>query len=183
TTNDEKIAQRIRMIRDHGQNKKYHHLVEGYNGRLDALQAALLQVKLPFLNDWNAKRRAAARIYNEMLKAENGVTIPYEPSWSTAIYHLYVVCAEDRDELQKQLTVQNIGSGLHYPIPLHLQEGYSHLGYSAGDFPIAETLAGRILSLPMYPQIRGEQQERVVNAIQQFYGTRPMMVAGEPSAN
>jgi dTDP-4-amino-4,6-dideoxygalactose transaminase len=179
TTNDETVAQRIRMIRDHGQNKKYHHLVEGYNGRLDALQAALLQVKLPFLNDWNAKRRAAAKTYNEMLRAENGVTMPYEPSWSEAIYHLYVVCAQDRDELQKRLTEQNIASGLHYPIPLHLQKGYANLGYSAGDFPIAERLAGQILSLPIYPQLRTEQQQQVVNAIQQFYGTRTVEVTAK----
>jgi dTDP-4-amino-4,6-dideoxygalactose transaminase len=183
TTNDETVAQRIRMIRDHGQNKKYHHLVEGYNGRLDALQAALLQVKLPFLNDWNAKRRAAAKIYNEMLQAENSVVTPYEPSWSRSIYHLYVICTQGRDELQKQLTEQNIGSGLHYPIPLHLQKAYANLGYSAGDFPIAERLAGRILSIPMYPQIRREQQEQVVSAIQRYNARRTGQAAGDGVAN
>lgn len=179
TTNDETIAQQIRMIRDHGQNKKYHHLVEGYNGRLDTLQAALLQVKLPFLNDWNAKRRTAAETYKEMLKGENSISIPYEPEWSRAIYHLYVVYAQDREALQNRLTEQNIGSGLHYPIPLHLQKGYAHLGYSAGDFPIAERVARRILSLPMYPQIRREQQQKVVTAIRQFYGTQTVEVASE----
>lgn len=170
TTNDEVLAQRIRMIRDHGQNKKYHHLVEGYNGRLDAMQAALLRVKLPLLNEWNTKRRAAATRYNELLGAAGNVRTPYEPSWSRANYHLYVVvCGDDRDELQRHLTANNVGTGLHYPIPLHLQKGYTSLGYDAGDLPVTEELAGEILSLPIYPQIRKDQQKQAVDSLLQFY--------------
>src|SRR5262249_9094752 len=150
TTNDEVIANQVRMIRDHGQNKKYHHLVEGYNGRLDAMQAAMLTVKLPFLSEWNAKRRDAAATYDKLLRDVQGIKTPYEPIWSHAIHHLYVViCCNCRDELQKFLAEKNIGTGLHYPIPLHLQKGYANLGYKAGDFPNTEKLAGEILSLPM----------------------------------
>ena len=172
TTNDEGIAHQIRMIRDHGQNKKYHHLVEGYNGRFDALQAALLQVKLPYLASWNAKRCEAAEIYNELLADAPGITTPYEPSWSRGIYHLYVVLCEQRDLLQQHLTQKNIGTGLHYPIPLHLQQGYLSLGYSQGDFPVTEALAAKILSLPMFPQLTRDQQEIVTDSVMEFSGTQ-----------
>ncbi|HEY2382541.1 MAG TPA: DegT/DnrJ/EryC1/StrS family aminotransferase [Terriglobia bacterium] len=165
TTNDEALAQRIRMIRDHGQNKKYHHLIEGYNGRLDAMQAALLRVKLPHLAGWNENRRAAAEVYNTLLSGIQGVDAPLEPEWSHGIYHLYVVRVQQRDELQRQLTERNVGTGLHYPIPLHLQEAYRHLGYTKGDFPVTEKAADEILSLPMFPHIRREQQQEVVEAL------------------
>jgi dTDP-4-amino-4,6-dideoxygalactose transaminase len=170
TTNDETLAVRMRMIRDHGQNKKYHHLVEGYNGRLDALQAALLRVKLPHLKEWTAQRRKAAETYNELLKGVSAVRIPFEPKWSRAVYHLYVVCATKRDELQKRLTENHIGTGLHYPVPVHLQEAYANLGYRAGDFPVTERLAAEILSLPMYPQLQKAQQEQIVEVLMEFYG-------------
>jgi dTDP-4-amino-4,6-dideoxygalactose transaminase len=177
TTNDEGLAQRIRMIRDHGQNKKYYHLVEGYNGRLDALQAALLRVKLPHLSDWNAKRRKAARTYNELLSAIDTIKTPYEPAWSRANYHLYVIlCPEERDELQNHLSAQNIGTGLHYPIPLHLQKGYLSLGYSAGDFPVTEKLASQILSLPMYPQMISDQQRQVAAEVRNFLANQAIAI-------
>jgi dTDP-4-amino-4,6-dideoxygalactose transaminase len=169
TTNDEDLARRIRMIRDHGQSKKYHHQVEGYNGRLDAMQAALLQVKLPFLEEWNASRRDLAENYNQMLRGVEGVRTPYEPRWSRSNYHLYVVvCAGKRDELHRHFTEKSIGAGLHYPIPLHLQQAYAYLGCVEGALPVTERLAKKILSLPMYPQLKREQQERVVEAINQF---------------
>jgi dTDP-4-amino-4,6-dideoxygalactose transaminase len=171
TTNDESIAQRIRMIRDHGQNMKYHHLIEGYNGRLDALQAALLDVKLRFLDDWNSKRRQAAKTYNELLAHIPGINTPFEPSWSRAIYHLYVIVCERRDELQQHLSQRKIGTGLHYPIPLHLQRGYTNLGYRPGDFPITEAMASKILSLPIFPQLTEAQQRRVGEALSEFYET------------
>jgi dTDP-4-amino-4,6-dideoxygalactose transaminase len=171
TTNDESIAQRIRMIRDHGQNMKYHHLIEGYNGRLDALQAALLDVKLRFLDDWNSKRRQAAKTYNELLAHIPGINAPFEPSWSRAIYHLYVIVCERRDELQQHLSQRKIGTGLHYPIPLHLQRGYTNLGYRPGDFPITEAMASKILSLPIFPQLTEAQQRRVGEALSEFYET------------
>jgi dTDP-4-amino-4,6-dideoxygalactose transaminase len=163
------------MIRDHGQNKKYHHLVEGYNGRLDAMQAALLRVKLPFLSEWNAKRRDVAEAYNQLLKGADSIITPYEPSWSRGNYHLYVVtCTSGRDDLQKHMAEQNIATGLHYPIPVHLQKGYAFLGYRAGDFPVAEQRASEILSLPMYPQLGKEQLERVVEAVLQFCDARSL---------
>jgi dTDP-4-amino-4,6-dideoxygalactose transaminase len=168
TTNDAALAHQIRMIRDHGQNKKYHHLVQGYNGRLDALQAAILRVKLAHLKEWNGKRRDAAENYNRLLKLAGDVQTPPEPSWSRAIYHLYVIRTPQRDELQKHLAERNIGTGLHYPIPLHLQKGYAHLGYRTGDFPVSEKVAQKILSLPMHPHLRKEQQEEVTDALHQF---------------
>jgi dTDP-4-amino-4,6-dideoxygalactose transaminase len=172
TTNDAEVAQRVRMIRDHGQSRKYQHAVEGYNGRLDALQAALLRVKLPSLETWNTRRRDLARSYNQLFRDIENVQTPHEPSWSKAVYHLYViVCAEKRDELQRHLTQQNIGTGLHYPIPLHLQEAYAHLGSGSGSLPETERLAGRILSLPMYPQLDPQQQKDVAQTLAQFYAS------------
>jgi len=168
TTNDEAIATQIRMIRDHGQNKKYHHMVEGYNGRLDALQAAILNVKLPFLKEWNTKRREAAKTYNRLLKDADRVGIPMEHDWSFGNYHLYVIRTPDRDGLQKHLTESKIGSGLHYPVPLHLQKACEYMGYKAGDFPITEKLSNEILSLPMFPQIQEVQLEQVAEALLQF---------------
>jgi len=168
TTNDAELAQRVRIIRDHGQNKKYHHLIEGYNGRLDALQAAILRIKLPHLKQWNEKRRNVAEIYNELLKGAQ-VKTPIEPRWSQGIYHLYVVRLERRDEVQKYLAQRDIQTGLHYPVPLHLQEAYLNMGYHEGDFPVTEQLAREILSLPMYPQLERAQQTAVADALQQFY--------------
>jgi len=165
TTDDETLAQRVRMIRDHGQNKKYHHLIEGYNGRLDALQAAILRIKLPHLQEWNEKRRKAAEIYNQLLKEVGGIKTPSEHKWSRGVYHLYVVRVKERDELQRHLNEMKIGTGLHYPIPLHLQKAYGHLGYSQGDFPVTELLADEILSLPMFPHIQKHEQEQVVEAL------------------
>ncbi len=173
TTNDARLAEKIRMIRDHGQNKKYHHLVEGYNGRLDAMQAAVLGVKLPFLKEWNDSRRKSAERYNLLLKTAEQVQTPYEPGWSHSNYHLYVITCERRDALQEHLNERSIGSGLHYPIPLHLQAAYSYLGYRKGDFPVSEQLAARLLSLPMFPQLKAEQQERVVSTLAEFYELRP----------
>ncbi len=168
TTNDPELAQRVRIIRDHGQNKKYHHLIEGYNGRLDALQAAILRIKLPHLKQWNEKRRKVAEIYNELLKGAQ-VKTPIEPRSSQGIYHLYVVRLERRDEVQKYLAQRDIQTGLHYPVPLHLQEAYLNMGYHEGDFPVTEQLAREILSLPMYPQLERAQQTAVADALQQFY--------------
>ena len=177
TTNDPQVAQRVRMIRDHGQSRKYQHQVEGYNGRLDALQAALLRVKLPSLESWNRQRRELAEVYNRMLGGVQGVQIPYEPTWSRAVYHLYViVCADRRDDLQQYFTERNIGTGLHYPIPLHLQEAYAHLGCRAGSLPETEALAGGILSLPMYPQLQGWQQEQVAETLTQFYARQTVSI-------
>ncbi|HLW53537.1 MAG TPA: DegT/DnrJ/EryC1/StrS family aminotransferase [Candidatus Angelobacter sp.] len=169
TTRDEALAAKVRMIRDHGQPKKYYHDMEGYNGRLDAIQAGILGVKLPHLASWNERRRQAAARYQELFKAVgNPVGLPYQPAWSRAVYHLYVVRAHDREAMVEHLKTGGIGTGIHYPIPLHLQKAYAHLKYSAGSFPRCEQAAAQILSLPMFPQLTTEQQARVVEEISRF---------------
>jgi dTDP-4-amino-4,6-dideoxygalactose transaminase len=174
TTNDENLARKMRMLRDHGQAKKYYHEIEGYNGRLDAIQAGILSVKLNHLAEWNEKRRLASTFYNELFASDArrsalyAIVSPYEPAWSKSVYHLYVVRAQERDALMKQLASVGIGTGIHYPIPLHLQSAYRSLGYNRGDFPVAERVAEEIVSLPMYPQLRRDQQHIVVNAVTDF---------------
>jgi dTDP-4-amino-4,6-dideoxygalactose transaminase len=168
TTDDAEMAQKIRMLRDHGQAKKYYHDMEGYNGRLDALQAGILQIKLKQLPAWNEQRRAAAQRYRQLLgKANLDWLAGDEPAWSRSVYHLFVVRVPEREGLMKQLAEAGIGTGIHYPIPLHLQKAYASFGYRAGDFPVAEAAALEILSLPMFPQLTGEQQERVVDVLRQ----------------
>jgi len=169
TTDDPAIAAFIRMIRDHGQAKKYYHDIEGYNGRLDAIQAGLLDVKLRHLADWNKERRERAAEYKKLFAAAGSpVNVPFEPEWSRAVYHLYVVRVDDRDGMMAALKDQGIGTGIHYPIPLHLQKAYKHLGYGEGDFPVCEKVAKEIVSLPMFPQLKPEQQQQVVKAVAQF---------------
>jgi dTDP-4-amino-4,6-dideoxygalactose transaminase len=168
TTNDAYVAGKIRMLRDHGQAKKYHHDMEGYNGRLDAIQAGLLQTKLVHLAKWNALRRERADEYNRLLAGNEVVTCPYEPSWSRAVYHLYVIRTHDRDGLMSYLTKSGIGTGIHYPVPLHLQKAYAALDYIAGDFPVAESVAAEIVSLPMFPHLTDLQQARVADEIRSF---------------
>jgi dTDP-4-amino-4,6-dideoxygalactose transaminase len=172
TTNDDYVAGKVRMLRDHGQAKKYHHDMEGYNGRLDAIQAGLLQVKLAHLAKWNALRRERADEYNRLLAGDEFVIRPYEPSWSHAVYHLYVIRIHDRDGLMSYLTRSGIGTGIHYPVPLHLQKAYAALGYVPGDFPVAETVAAEIVSLPMFPHLTELQQVRVVDEICTFTSQR-----------
>jgi len=169
TTNDPALAAQVRMLRDHGQAKKYYHSMEGYNGRMDAIQAGILHVKLQQVSEWNMQRRARAAEYRKLFEATGSpVKPPYEPSWSRAVYHLYVVRTEHREELMAFLKEQGIGTGIHYPIPLHLQKAYHALGYSAGDFPATERVANEIVSLPMYPQLTAAQQARVVEQVVQF---------------
>jgi len=163
TTNDDGIAQTCRLLRDHGQSKKYFHDIEGYNGRLDAIQAGFLRVKLRHLPEWNEQRRQAAERYDKLFSgAEGVVTLPHQPNWARSVYHLYVVQVEDRAQLQRKLSDAGIGTGIHYPVALHLTKAYEELGFRVGDFPIAEKAAAHILSLPMFPGLTSEQQERVV---------------------
>jgi dTDP-4-amino-4,6-dideoxygalactose transaminase len=164
TTNDENLAAKIRMLRDHGQAKKYYHDIEGYNGRLDSLQAGILHVKLTHLATWNAQRRKHATDYNRLLASANG--------WSRAVYHLYVVRTEDRDGMAAHLKTAGIGTGIHYPIPLHLQKAYSSKHYKAGDFPVCEKISLEIISLPMFPQLTTEQQGKVVEEVLRFVQAR-----------
>ncbi len=179
TTNDEHLATRVRMIRDHGQAKKYYHDIEGYNGRLDAIQAGFLSVKLKHLAKWTSQRREIARWYNEYFRESGSVVTPFEPDWSRSVYHLYVIRVEDRQKLQTDLTRQNIGTGIHYPVPLHQQKAYEHLGYRTGDFPVTERLAPQIVSLPMFPQLTEQQVKRVAavvnNATSRSTGPRSVL--------
>ncbi len=166
TTNQATIAQKSRMLRDHGQAKKYYHDLEGYNGRLDAIQCGILSVKLAHLDRWNKSRQQLAGKYNEefIASAANVVT-PFEPESSRAVYHLYVVQVDDREALQTSLANAGIGTGIHYPVPLHQQKAYAHLGYKTGDFPVTERLARRIVSLPMFPQMTNVQVVRVADEV------------------
>jgi len=169
TTNDPKVAKACKMLRDHGQAKKYYHDIEGYNGRLDSIQTGILSVKLKHLAGWNEKRRERAAEYKELFgKSGSEVCIPFEPSWSKAVYHLYVVRTTDREAYMAHLSGAGIGTGIHYPIPLPLKKAYASLGYKAGDFPVPEKIAKEIVSLPMFPQLKREQQERVVGEICKF---------------
>lgn len=172
TTNDKDIAKKVKILRDHGQAKKYYHDIEGYNGRLDAIQAGILRVKLKHLHEWNESRRKHANHYNELFGQPDGIMIPHEPSWSRAVYHLYVIRTQRRDELQSYLAESRIATGLHYPVPLHLQNAYKSLGYKEGDFPVSEKVANEILSLPMFPELSHDQQKYVVETIREFFSTK-----------
>jgi dTDP-4-amino-4,6-dideoxygalactose transaminase len=167
-SDDPAIVAKVKMLRDHGQAKKYYHDIEGYNGRLDSIQAGLLHVKLAHLANWNTQRRDRAAEYDRLLAGNDAVTCPYEPSWSRAVYHLYVIGTDDRDGMMRHLKEAGIGTGIHYPVPLHLQNAYAHMNYSPQDFPVATRAAGRIVSLPMFPQLRADQQARVADEIYAF---------------
>jgi dTDP-4-amino-4,6-dideoxygalactose transaminase len=171
-TDDEELARKIRMIRDHGQAKKYYHDLEGYNGRLDAMQAGFLQIKLRKLPEWNEKRRNSAALYSQLFVEHvpsNSVLAPYVASWARPVFHLYIARVQRREELQKYLNEKRIGTGLHYPIPLHLQNAYAGNGFKKGDFPVTEKVALEILSLPMFPELTEEQIRFVVSEIKNFY--------------
>lgn len=168
TTDDPEVAKRVAMIRDHGQAHKYYHDVEGYNGRLDAIQAGFLRIKLRRLEGWNGRRREAACRYAGLLAGIDGVTLPAELAGAHAIYHLYVIRHRRRDPLAEHLKQHQIYTGLHYPVPVHLQQAYACLGYREGDLPETERAAREILSLPMFPDLTESQQERIAAAIRSF---------------
>jgi dTDP-4-amino-4,6-dideoxygalactose transaminase len=168
TTNDAGLAAKIRMLRDHGQVQKYFHDVEGYNGRLDAMQAGFLHAKLAHLAKWNRLRQERAAEYNRLLASNDSVVLPYEPKWSRAVYHLYVIRTSHREGVMNHLKATGIGTGIHYPIPLHLQKAYISLNYCLGDFPVAESVSAEIVSLPMFPHLTADQQQRVVKEIAVF---------------
>jgi dTDP-4-amino-4,6-dideoxygalactose transaminase len=173
TTNDTGIADKIKMLRDHGQATKYFHEVEGYNGRVDAIQAGLLHAKLVHLAKWNTQRRDRAAEYNRLLAANDALTLPHEPSWSRAVYHLYVIRTKDRDAMMNHLKKAGIGTGIHYPVPLHLQKAYVSLNYCLEDFPVTRRAASEIVSLPMFPQLTADQQVRVAEEIHIFTAKTP----------
>lgn len=167
-TDDATVAERIRWLRNQGQQTKYQHVVRGHNHRLDTLQAAILRIKLEHLEAWNAARRRRAWLYHEYLVAASSVVCPSESAHAESVYHLYVIRTANRDGLQAYLRSQDIDTGIHYPVPIHLQPAYSDLGYRRGAFPVAEHCAGQILSLPMYPELPEAHCERVARAIVQW---------------
>jgi dTDP-4-amino-4,6-dideoxygalactose transaminase len=162
-TQDADLAKKLTRLRNYGQEVKYVHTEVGYNSRLDTVQAAILRVKLRHLARWNDQRRAAATRYHSLL-LDSGLVLPTTASWANPVWHLYVVQTPDRPRLQKALDAAGVSHGIHYPIPIHLQGAYRDLGHAPGAFPVAEHLAGRILSLPMFPEITTEEIERVATA-------------------
>lgn len=157
TTNDDGLALKVRMLRDHGQSKKYYHNMEGYNGRCDAIQAAALRVKLRYLPSWNEARRVHARHYIDLLKHLDAVILPKEAKNCLSVYHLFVIQLENRDAIAEHLYKKGVSTGLHYPIPLHLQKAYTHMKIPRGSFPIAEVCSEKLLSLPIFPELNKAQ--------------------------
>lgn len=177
TTSSDELAERSRMLRTHGMRRRYYHDEVGWNSRLDTIQAAVLEVKLRYLPEWNRQRRERAVRYNELFRAAGltasniaeGIVLPQTDARATHVFHQYVVRVPRRDALRQYLTERGIGSEVYYPLPLHLQESLHELGYKQGEFPISETAAEEVLALPMYPELRADEQETVVEAIREFY--------------
>jgi len=167
TTNDPGIADRIRVLRNYGSRVKYVNEVQGYNSRLDPIQAAVLRVKLKYLDEWNARRAAIATRYNDEL-ASSGLVLPTAPEWASPVWHLYVIRTRKREALQRHLTDAGIGSLIHYPIAPHMQQAYANQSFTRDDYPIAEAMANEVLSLPMGPQLSAEDQAQVIAALLNF---------------
>ncbi|HET7467799.1 MAG TPA: DegT/DnrJ/EryC1/StrS family aminotransferase [Candidatus Dormibacteraeota bacterium] len=164
TTNDPELAGKVRMMRNYGQREKYDHVYLAWNRRLDTIQAAVLRVKLRHLDRWNASRRTIASLYDELLK-DSGVALPRVSGDVEHVYHLYVVQVEERERVQRELAEQGISTGIHYPLPIHLQEAYRDAGFDPGSFPVTEAAARRVLSLPMYPELTEDGVHRVAAAL------------------
>lgn len=168
-TNSKELADNIRMFRNYGQQVKYHHKFVGYNSRLDEIQAAVLRVKLRYLDRWIEKKRRLAQIYNEELLDIEKVVIPIERKYALHSYHLYVIKAQMREKLMKWLSSKGVDTAIHYPIPVHLQESYSHLGYRVGSLPVTERLSNEVVSLPMFPELTEDEALYVAKMIKTFY--------------
>jgi dTDP-4-amino-4,6-dideoxygalactose transaminase len=164
-TNDDELADKIRLLRNHGSEKKYHHQVIGHNFRLDSIQAAILKVKLPYLDEWNGKRREIAAYYNKHIGGLPGIKTMACLSGAESVFHLYVVCVNDRACVENVFKELNISYGIHYPVPIHLQPAYRHLGFRQGSFPNSELLSKSVISLPIYPELTRTDTERVVSAL------------------
>ncbi|MCK4393969.1 DegT/DnrJ/EryC1/StrS family aminotransferase [Candidatus Bipolaricaulota bacterium] len=169
-TNDKEMADKIRMMANHGRLKKYDHLFEGVNSRLDGIQAAILDVKLKHLEDWTAARRNVAAVYNDLLSNLERIVLPKEEAYAKHVYHLYVIQVAQRDSVREFLKDEGISTGIHYPTPLPLLKAYDYLGHKPGDFPVAERLAKEGLSLPMYPELTEEQIAFVTDTIGKALG-------------
>jgi len=169
-TQNERLATKLRQLRTHGGLKTYHHDIVGFNSRLDTLQAAVLQAKLPYLEQWSAKRRANAEYYSAALGDVPGVTTPYIDPANTCIFNQYTLRVERRDELHSYLKEKGIGTAIYYPLPLHLQPCFAYLGYNKGAFPESERAALEVLSLPIFPELTSQQRDTVIGAIRAFYG-------------
>jgi dTDP-4-amino-4,6-dideoxygalactose transaminase len=178
TTSNPEYGRAVRMLRDWGQDRKYHHLLRGFNYRMEAFQGAILRVKLRHLEQWTESRRKLARHYDELL-SDSPVQTPEEMSWARHVYHVYTVRSEDRDSLQSSLSVDGIQTATHYPIPVHLQPAYSDLGYRAGDFPHSERAAREVLSLPIYPELSPQGVSKVVASIKRAATRKKTMVSGD----
>jgi dTDP-4-amino-4,6-dideoxygalactose transaminase len=170
TTNDDRLAEELRALREHGQSTRYYHPVVGYNARLDEIQAAILRIKLKRLDQWNARRRELARMYDERLK-NTGVTVPEIPSDTRRhVFYTYTIRVPGgrRDDLRKYLGERSIGTQIHYPVPIHLQQSAQFLGYRQGDMPVTERVASEVLSLPMFPELTDDQVDRVSDSVRSF---------------
>lgn len=166
-TNDAELAATIRMYRDWGQSEKYHHKLKGFNYRMDGVQGAVLGVKLPHLAAWTQARQRHAAQYRALLQSLPGVQLPAEMAWGSPVYHVYAIQVAERDRVKQQLQERGVQTGIHYPIPVHLQPAYADLGYQRGDFPLAEALADRTLSLPMFAELTEDEVREVATALQQ----------------
>lgn len=164
-TNDPEIAHKIRILRDHGQQKKYHHNFIGWNARMDGIQGAVLSINLKYIESWNENRRKNAQIYNKLLANFAELILPKEADYAKHIYHIYAVRTQNRDDFIKQLAERNISSGIHYPVPIHLTHAYKFLGLGKGTYSISEKYAEQLVSLPMFPTLNEEQIEYVANEI------------------
>jgi dTDP-4-amino-4,6-dideoxygalactose transaminase len=171
TTSNAEYAGTIRMLRDWGQDRKYHHVLRGFNYRMEGFQGAILRVKLRHLERWTEARRAVVSRYHELL-ANSGVERPTEMPWARHVYHVYTLRTEDRDGLQASLQAEGIQTGIHYPVPVHLQPAYADLGYGPGAFPHSEEAAKQVLSLPLYPELSSEEIAEVAGAVTRAVANR-----------
>ena len=165
TTNDSRLADKIKMLRDHGQSQKYYHNVVGVNSRMDGIQGAVLSVKLKYLDQWNELRRAHARRYGERLQGVEGITLPKEMEYAKHVYHIYAVRVKNRDAFMKGMAEMGVGCGIHYPVPIHLQEAYNGLRIARGAFPVSEQCGDEFVSLPLFPEMTPEQIEYVAEQV------------------
>ncbi|MBV9008610.1 MAG: DegT/DnrJ/EryC1/StrS family aminotransferase [Verrucomicrobia bacterium] len=174
-TNNTQLRDTMRTLRDHGQDRKYHHSMVGWNCRMDAIQAACLEIKLRHLEAGNELRRAHARRYSEGFTRTEEVIAPFEADYSRHVYHVYAIRVKQRDEVMHQLESKGVSCGVHYPVPVHLQKAYAELGYGSGDFPVAEQIAEEFISLPMYPELRNEQIDYVIDTVNAAVSTGVMV--------